>query len=298
MKITDFLLKTIVGATDCLIGFDKNGKLIRISIPNLKSSLGVTQVAAQSIAVQYSLDGLTWHSSYTEGDRYMRIKCGSGEWSGAICIKVSAYETWKEKNGGTGTVEQFLASIKGAPGQNANVSQLKISNLSDYEDFIAEVGETFDAKTAALTTQWTAHKQEVLTKIAEMKTKIENSEVSKLQSVKSLSDADLFSVKTSNGMRQISLDTLLDNLAVKLAAKNGLQRMADAQRKVFPLKENPNGTITAFTTSSAFVLGTSQLYINGSRLVAGTDYLETSSTSIKLLTRIPATNDIMVFIAV
>lgn len=298
MKITEFLLKRIVGETDCLIGFDKDGQLIRISVPNLKSSLGVTKVEAQSISVQYSLDKLTWHSTFTDGDRYMRIKCGSGAWTGAICIKVSAYETWKEKNGGKGTEAQFLASIKGEAGKDADISNLKISDLGDYDDFVENVGDTVNAKTAALTTQWSAHKQEVNGKIEELDAKMTASAVSNLKSVNALSDTDSFSVNTSAGMRQITLDTLLDNLAVKMSARTGLQRMADAQRKVFTLNESPNGSTVTFSTETAFVLGTSQLYLNGSRLIAGNDYLETSSTTIKLLTHIPATNDVMVFIAV
>lgn len=297
MKITEFLLKRIVGETDCLIGFDKDGQLIRISVPNLKSSLGVTKVEAQSISVQYSLDKLTWHSTFTDGDLYMRIKCGSGAWTGAICIKVSAYETWKEKNGGTGTVEQFLAAIKGSPGDDADISGLKISNLSDYDELIEKVGSIVDEKTSSLSDAWTEHKQNVSEALNEMGEKMESSEVGNLKSVNALSPTDLFAVNTTAGMRKITLDTLLDNLAVKMASRNGLQKLSGVQRKVFPLKESPNGTRVSFSTEAEFVAGTSQLYLNGYQLIAGSDYLETSSTTIKMLTHIPSENDIMVFIA-
>lgn len=297
MKITEFLLKRIVGSTDCLIGFDKDGQLIRISIADLKTSLGVSKVAAESITVQYSLDKLTWHSTFTDGDRYMRIKCGSGAWTGAICIKVSAYETWKEKNGGTGTEAQFLASIKGEAGEDADISNLKISDLSDYDELIDKVGAIVNEKNAALSDAWTEHKQSVSEAISEMGEKMESSEVGNLKSVNALSPTDLFAVNTTAGLRQITLDTLLDNLAVKMASRNGLQKLSGVQRKVFPLKESPNGTRVSFSTEAEFVLGTSQLYLNGYQLIAGSDYLETSSTAIKMLTHIPAENDIMVFIA-
>lgn len=111
MKFSDFLLKRALNNNDYLVGCDSDGRYFRITVQDLKTTLGVQTVRAESVMIQYSVNGNVWHSTYTEGDLYMRVKCGSGPWSGAIRISVSAYETWKEQNGGTGTVEEFLAAM-------------------------------------------------------------------------------------------------------------------------------------------------------------------------------------------
>ncbi|MBQ4433159.1 MAG: hypothetical protein II894_03265 [Bacteroidales bacterium] len=142
MKITDFTKKKKFISTDSLIGYDKSGNPIRITLTDLATSLGVTTVKAESVTVQYSLDKSTWHTPFSEGDRYMRVKCGSGEWSNSICISVSAYETWLEKNGGKGSVEDFLAAIKGEPGDSVDVSQLKLSEMGDYKELLSTIGDS------------------------------------------------------------------------------------------------------------------------------------------------------------
>lgn len=157
MKITDFTKKKKFISTDSLIGYDKSGNPIRITLTDLATSLGVTTVKAESVTVQYSLDKSTWHTPFSEGDRYMRVKCGSGAWSDAINIRVSAYETWREKNGGTGTEEDFLKSLEGKPGESVNASTLKISEMGDYKELLSTIGDaiteqisTYESRIAAL----------------------------------------------------------------------------------------------------------------------------------------------------
>lgn len=142
MKITDFIVKTKLGAKDSIVGFDEYGNLIRISIGDLKTALGVTKVAAEKVQVQYSLDAKTWHTAYSEGDKYMRVKCGSEAWSGAIRISVSAYETWREANGGKGDVEKFLQSLRGEDGKSVDVAKVRISELEGYSELVEQVSES------------------------------------------------------------------------------------------------------------------------------------------------------------
>ena len=157
MDIKDFIVKKKLQNKDSLVGFDEKGNLIRINISDLKNTLGVKTVAAEKMVVQYSLDANTWHTPFAEGDRYMRVKCGSGAWSDAINIRVSAYETWREKNGGTGTEEGFLKSLEGKPGDPVDVSTLKISEMGDYKELLSTIGDaiteqisTYESRIAAL----------------------------------------------------------------------------------------------------------------------------------------------------
>lgn len=240
MKITDFTKKSKLVATDCLIGFDGNGNLIRVSMSDLATSLGVTTVKAESIMVQYSLNQLSWHTPFSEGDRYMRVKCGSGPWSDAICISVSAYETWKEQNGGSGTKEEFLASLKGEAGASVDVSKLKLSEMDGYKDFTAAVAES----------------------IASTVQNYEKSMSAKIEAI-----------------------------------EKQLKELTTSERTVIALTGDQNGKNVTFGTEDTFVVGTSQLFINGKRYVADSDYLEIDGTKIILLTHVPVENDVMVFVA-
>lgn len=242
MKMSDFTPKGKMTDKDSLMGFDEYGNLIRISIANLKTTLGVTTVAAEKVQVQYSLDANTWHTPFSEGDRYMRVKCGSGAWSDAIRISVSAYETWREANGGKGTVEEFLQSLQGEAGESVDVSKLQISEMDGYNELVAQLSGSIDKALA-----------------------------------------------TFGG----TLDKRLDAIEERLS---NLEATED--RVVISLTGDQNGKNVAFGTGTAYVLGTSQLYINGKRNYAGSDYLETSDSGIVVLTHVPEAGDVLVFTAV
>jgi hypothetical protein len=241
MKITDFTRKSKLVATDFLIGFDGKGNPIRVSMSDLATSLGVTTVKAESVQVQYSLNKSSWHTPFVEGDRYMRVKCGSGAWSDAICISVSAYETWKEQNGGSGTKEEFLASLKGEAGASVDVSKLKLSEMDGYKSFTAAVEESIDE----------------------------------------------------------AVGNYQKAMSAKIAAiEEQLKVLTTAERTVIALKGDQDSRNVTFTADSTFAAGTSQLFINGKRYVAGSDYLEVKNREIVLLTHVPEKDDVMVFVAV
>lgn len=241
MEITEFVRKRQLTANDCLIGFDESGTAFRIGIADLKEALGVKTVAAEKVTVHYSLDGRTWHTPYMDGDRYMRVKCGSGEWSEAIRISVSAYETWRERNGGKGTEEEFLASLRGKPGESVDVSKLKLSELDGYKGFLADVGN-------------------------------------------SITEA---------------VDAYQKTMTERIAAIEGQVKAREkTERTTIALKGDQNGKNVTFVAADTFAQGTTQLYINGRRYVAGSDYLEIGGAQIILLTHVPVEGDVLVFVAV
>lgn len=45
---------------------------------------GADGAAGQSVEVEYSVDGSTWHADYVSGDKYLRQRVGTGAWSAAI----------------------------------------------------------------------------------------------------------------------------------------------------------------------------------------------------------------------
>lgn len=242
MEISDFILRKTLNSDDCLLGYDNNGRGFRIKVQDLKNALGISTVKAESIIAQYSTSGKSWHSSYIDGDRYMRVKCGVEPWSVPICISVSAYEIWREHNGGNGTVEEFLESLQGEAGESVDVTKLQISEMGGYKEFVA---------------QQSGNTEQAL--------------------------ADFGSV----------LNQKFDAIEKRLSAMD-----ATDERVVIALTGDKNGKNVVFGTKTSYVIGSSQLFIDGKRCFSGSDYLETSDSGIVMLTHIPDENDVLVFIAV
>lgn len=144
MKFRDFLLKHLLADSDYLVGYDADGNYIRINKAGLAASVAsAADITAPTLTVQYSANGSSWHDSYAAGDHYIRIKAGSGAWSDAIRISVSAYDIWLQQ-GNSGSEADFLESLRGEdgadgaagePGANAeiNPSDLQIEELAGYD---------------------------------------------------------------------------------------------------------------------------------------------------------------------
>ena len=210
MKFRDFLLKHLLADTDYLVGYNADGEYIRISKQDLISTLS-SAVTAQSIEQQFSSNGSSWHNSYTEGDSYMRVKTGASSWTPAIKLSVSAYDIWLEQ-GGVGTEEDFLASIKGEAGDAADLTGVTIQNIAGYSTFLQNVNESItNAKSAIIEEVKEEAKEAVMSQFSEM-------QLSDMLEVKSVSEADKFTIFTDNGARKISIESLAGNIANKLTS--------------------------------------------------------------------------------
>lgn len=144
------MLKRLLADTDYLVGYDADGNYIRISKADLAASV-TASIAAPTLSVQYSANGSSWHDSYAAGDHFVRIKAGSGAWSDAIRISVSAYDIWLQQ-GNSGSESDFLESLKGEdgadgaagePGANAeiNPTELRIDEMGGYEELLQSIRE-------------------------------------------------------------------------------------------------------------------------------------------------------------
>lgn len=150
MRFRDFLVKRLLADTDYLVGYDADGKYIRINRADLAASV-TAGIAMPTLTVQYSANGNSWHDSYTAGDHYIRIKAGSGAWSGAIALCVSAYDIWLQQ-GNSGSEADFLASLRGEdgadgadgePGADAvvNPSALRIEDIAGYDTLLQRISD-------------------------------------------------------------------------------------------------------------------------------------------------------------
>ena len=148
-KFREFVPKTLLADTDWLVGYDENGKYIRVP----KSALGIGTGASGSsgsatLAVQYSANGSSWHDSYISGDIYVRIKAGSGAWSGAIRISVSAYDIWRVRLQEIGGYAEFLQQV------NLTVQNAKAAIAEEVAGAVTEsVTEQFSERLETLATK-------------------------------------------------------------------------------------------------------------------------------------------------
>lgn len=141
MKFRDFLLKTLLADTDYLVGYDADGNYIRISKTDLVATVAsAAQAIVPVVTIQYSADGSSWHDTYTVGDKYFRLKAGSSV-GAALKVGMSAYDVWKAQ-GNSGSEADFIASLKGEPGEGADLSSLQLQNIEGYAELLRQVNDT------------------------------------------------------------------------------------------------------------------------------------------------------------
>ena len=79
----DFSLHEQPQETDYLVGYNsQTGEEIRIPIPQISHQ----GESGKSVEIEYSVNGTSWHFPYLNGDKFMRQRVGSTEWSSMIKI--------------------------------------------------------------------------------------------------------------------------------------------------------------------------------------------------------------------
>lgn len=290
MRFRDFIAKTLLADTDWLVGYDNDGNYIRIRRDDLASSL-TANITAPTLMVQYASNGSSWHERYATGDKFLRIKAGGDSWSDAIPLSVSAYDIWLQQ-GNSGSETDFIASLKGEDGEGADLSDLQLRNIAGYAEFLQNVdAQIANARVAIIEEVKTQAVEQVMAQFTGL-------QMEDIAEVRSLSEDDYITVVTADGLRKVKVNNLANNVAVRTVSIDSLSKSVDNQLSQIDLNGEQDGENVTFTPTSAFVAGTSHLFLNGQRLVAGTDYTENNGRSITLLSYTPKDNDSLIFIAV
>lgn len=287
MKFRDFLLKHLLADTDYLVGYDNKGDYIRISKEDLAASVA-SNVTVPTLQVQYSSNGSSWHDSYSSGDIYLRIKVGSGEWSSAIRISVSAYDLWRAQ-GNSGDEEDFLKSLKGEPGE-VDISGLSISDINGYADLLTNVNDSLqNARNAIIQDVVYIAVEAVKKQYAEM-------QLEDVKEVKNIADDDFITIVTEDGLRKVRISAFSDNIALRTVSAENITNAVSSQLVMLEVSGEQNGENVNFKVDRAYIYGTSHLFLNGQRLVSGSDYIE-DKVGFAMLTHAPEQSDSLVFIA-
>lgn len=283
-------MKTLLADTDYLVGYDADGNYIRVPKSALFAGEG-SQSGLATISVQYSANGNSWHDNYAGGDIFVRIKAGSGAWSDAIRICISAYDIWLS-HGNSGSESDFLESLRGPGGDPAELSELQLSDINGYETFLEQVGTAIDnAKTAIIEEVASSATERAIHQFTSL-------QLEETREVASLSEDDYLTVVTAEGLRKIKISSLANNVAVRNVSIDSLAKAVDDQLTKIELEGEQDGENLVFTPTNLFVAGTSHLFLNGQRLVSGVDYSENGGRSITLLNNAPEASDNLTFIAV
>ena len=293
-KFREFLRKYLLADTDYLVGHDADGRYIRISRADLAASVAAI-AAVQTLAVQYSANGESWHDSYTAGDHYTRIKAGSGAWSAAIPLCVSAYDIWR-RQGNSGSEDDFIASLQGPAGAPADLSGVTIQNIEGYAEFLQQVhAEVANAKNAIVDEVTDA----VGTAMAAALASKLDKDLSNLDAVTYMGNGAYIPIMTKSGMVKVSAEDLSAYIGVKSRVDNSsIETAIKSQRQTMAVSTTPNGSTTTFALSSPYTLGTSAVYLNGNRLYAGRDYTEVNAYTIEFIGWTPEATDTILFEAI
>lgn len=289
MRFRDFLLKRLLADTDYLVGYDAEGNYIRISKEDLAGQLAAN-VSAPTLTVQYSANGESWHDAYASGDHYLRLKAGSGAWNGPIPLCVSAFDIWRNE-GNSGTEADFLESLRGGDGDTPDASSMQLQDIGGYTEFLQQVRTALANEKASII-------QEVSSSAAtSVMAQFTGLQLSDITEVRSLSEDDYITIVTSDGLRKVKIGSLSDNVAVRTVSTKVIEASVNSQLEILSITGSQNGSNTDYVVSKNYIAGTSNLFLNGQRLVQGNDYKETTG-GFQMLTHTPVSTDSLVFMAV
>lgn len=122
-RFKDFLLRNSIQNQDYVVGYDgNNGEEIRIKASTFRGADG------SSADIQFSADSETWHYPIAEGDLYIRIRVGDGEWN------VARFAT-QQSGGSVGRMSYSSVSqpVVEESFEN-NITLHRVAKTGDYND--------------------------------------------------------------------------------------------------------------------------------------------------------------------
>ena len=291
MRFRDFLLKTLLADTDYLVGYDADGNYIRISKADLSAQLAGT--VAQTITIQYSANGESWHNSYTAGDHYLRVKAGSGAWSDAIPLCVSAYDIWLAQ-GNNGTEEDFLRSLRGENGE-ADLSNLRLQDINGYAQMLSDFNLALQNAKNAIISDVVSQTTETMQTALDDKL---DTDLSNLAMADYLNSEGKVLVIADGTPKVMSLNSFMACVSIMQESARTTVAAATASEKRIYIPVSWTAGVMTITASTAYKTGSTALFVNGVLLKNGTDYSETTPTTITLLSYTPKANDTIQLLAI
>lgn len=173
-------------------------------------------------------------------------------------------------------------------------AKIKITETEDYAVFEATnatKGYADEAKDDAIAAAQAAVQDELDNKL--------DKDLGNIEEVDAFSGKAIVPIITGDGIKKTTLDNVAAFAETRTAAsRTELSSAVKEQLKVLPLTGDQNGRNTTYACADGYTMSTSCLYLNGQLLTRGRDYTETSSYQIVMLTHIPVSTDVLIFMAV
>ena len=178
---------------------------------------------------------------------------------------------------------------------NKTTAQMQISmaGLSDYSSQMSAIAtktEVQNAQAAATTAATAAVQEQIAGKM--------DKDPSSTNEVNLMPSDGYVYITTTDGIRKIKFDKLVDNVQYAGEQKSQVQKIVESSGKIRTITGDQDGTNTNFSVTEGYTPGTSMLYFNGQLLTRSVDYIETSNSTFTMLTHIPISTDIMQMVAV
>lgn len=167
----------------------------------------------------------------------------------------------------------------------------ELADAGDYSTLIATLAtkaELTAAETNIIDLASEAVKSELASRIP-----MDYSEVNESTMI---NDAAYIYVLSKEGLRKVSIANLCNNVALKTVSVGTLEKAVQSQLVMLEVSGEQNGENVNFKVDRAYIYGTSHLFLNGQRLVSGSDYIE-DKVGFAMLTHAPEQSDSLVFIA-
>lgn len=170
---------------------------------------------------------------------------------------------------------------------------INLADTDDYASVVASLATKAEVQTAQETAVSTAQANATALVAGKMDVNPDN-----VNEATMLNGNAYVYVYGDGALKKVKLSALTSNVALTMETKDSYDSAVAKQKRILRLAGDQNGNNVDYTSNDGFVLGTSDLYLNGQRLVRGTDYVENTSYSLTMLTQIPVSTDRMVFVAV
>lgn len=165
------------------------------------------------------------------------------------------------------------------------------------------LGELISALNLVNATALEAFKAEVLREAASQTEQALDGKLDKdlgnLEYVDSFPGSALIPIVTESGTKKTTLQNVQGYVTTQSSAeRSAVDPAIEKYRKILTLEGEQDGGNVVFTVVGGYKTGTSALYFNGQLLAPDTDYDETDTQTITMLTYIPRSTDTIIFKAI
>lgn len=175
--------------------------------------------------------------------------------------------------------------------KSAKIKILDAEDYDTYEEAWATKAYADQAKSEAVAEAQAAVEEALDSKL--------DKDLGNIEAVDAFPGDAVIPIVTGSGVKKTTLSNVAAYTEItSTASRTTLREAVKSQLRILPLSGDQDGSNVEFSVKDGYNTGTSSLFFNGQLLTAGKDYTEESSYGIVMLTHIPVSTDVLIFMAV